>query len=479
VKEKKYNIVKNLFYSSISVLTTFFLFIILASIARHLGAEKYGIFTLALSVAAIFEMFTDFGLRDISVRNVSQRKEFTEKYIGNLLVWKVLLSFFVFVVMIGVVNILGYDARTKLIIYVLAPSSFLKNMKFTMRIFFQIHDQFHWDTILVFVERACLLGVVMAVLFKWHAILPIAICFSSVRLVDLLLTLLVLRWKISPIRLRLDFRFMKKLQLEALPLGFFFVILTIYSYIDTVMLSLMRGLDDVGMYNAAFRFYEGVTILPTIFWLVILPRLSELFTTNREHHQRLAIRSVKYMFAIGIPVLIGGVIFSRFVIESFLGNEYIPAILTLKILFIGIVFQYANWMLNATLISMSRQKVILALGTIGLLFKIILNIILISLYGYNGSAVATVLGEFIIFLCAFVYLNRRFTRIPIYPVILKPAIAGGIACLGFYMLNGLPLVLTFLLIGLVYVAVLLLLRTFDKHELNVFIENTVLNKYIR
>ena len=128
---------------------------------------------------------------------------------------------------------------------------------------------------------------------------------------------------------------------------------------------------------------------------------------------------------------------------------------------------------------MSRQKVILALGTIGLLFKIILNIILISLYGYNGSAVATVLGEFIIFLCAFVYLNRRFTRIPIYPVILKPAIAGGIACLGFYMLNGLPLVLTFLLIGLVYVAVLLLLRTFDKHELNVFIENTVLNKYIR
>ena len=87
MKEKKYNIVKNLFYSSISVLTTFFLFIILASIARHLGAEKYGIFTLALSVAAIFEMFTDFGLRDISVRNVSQRKEFTEKYIGNLLVW--------------------------------------------------------------------------------------------------------------------------------------------------------------------------------------------------------------------------------------------------------------------------------------------------------------------------------------------------------------------------------------------------------
>ena len=478
MKRKEYNIVKNLFYSSISVLTTFFLFILMAFMGRHLGTEKYGVFMLALHVAAIFEMFTDFGLRDISVRNVSQRKEFTEKYIGNLLVWKLLLSVIIFIVMIGVVNMLGYDARTKLVIYVLAPSSFLKNMKFTMRIFFQIHDQFHWDAFLVFAERACLLGVGLAVLFKWQAVLPIAICFSSIRLIDFLLTLLVLRWKISPIKLKLDFQFMKKLQIEAFPLGLFFVILTIYSYIDTVMLSLMRSIDDVGLYNSAFKMYEGATILPTIFWLVILPRLSELFKKNKDFHQRLAIRSVKYMFVIGIPVLIGGVIFSRFLIEFFWQSEYIPAILTLKILFIGIVFQYANWMLNATLISMSRQKVILALGTIGLLFKIILNIILISLYGYNGSAVATVLGEFIVFLCAFVYLNRRFTRIPIYPVILKPAIAGGIACLGFYMLNGLPLVLTFLLIGLVYVAALLLLRTFDKHELNVFIENTALNKYI-
>ena len=95
---------------------------------RHLGSEKYGIFMLGLHVATIFEMFTDFGLRDISVRNVSQNKERTEKYMGNLLVWKILLSCVVFLVLLGVVNILGYDGRTKLIIYILAPSAFLKNM---------------------------------------------------------------------------------------------------------------------------------------------------------------------------------------------------------------------------------------------------------------------------------------------------------------------------------------------------------------
>ncbi len=443
---------------------------------RHLGSEKYGIFMLGLHVATIFEMFTDFGLRDISVRNVSQNKAYTEKYIGNLLVWKILLSCAVFVVLLGVVNVLGYDARTKLIIYILAPSAFLKNLKYTMRIFFQVHDQFHWDTLLVFVERACLLGVGLAVLFKWQAVLPIAICFTSIRLLDFLITLVVLGWKISVIRPQLDFRFMKKLQIEAFPLGLFFVILTIYAYIDTVMLSLMRNMTEVGMYNSAFKIYEGVTILPTIFWLVILPRLSELFNTNREHHQRLAIRSIKYMFVIGIPVLIGGVLFSESLIKLFFQSEYVPAILALKILFIGIVFQYANWMLNATLISMSRQKIILILGSIGLVFKILLNVVLITQYGYNGSAAATVLGEFVIFVCAFVYIYKIFMGMPVYSTILKPVIAGGVSCLVFMVLNGLPLILTACLVGLVYCSVLFLLRTFDKHELNAFVENVFSTK---
>jgi len=472
MEEKKYNIIRNLFYSSLSVMTTLFLFVLMFLMGRHLGAEKYGVFMLGLHIATIFEMFTDFGLRDISVRNVAQKKELTEKYIGNIVAWKMILSAVVFVVMIGVVHILGYDFETRLVVYILAPSAFLKSMKYTMRIFFQVHDRFGWDTLLVFVERACLLGVGLAVLFYWKAVLPIAVCFTSVRLVDFLLTLAVLRWKIAPIKPRLDFQFMKKLQIEAFPLGLFFVILTIYSYIDTVMLSLMRTMEDVGLYNSAFKIYEGITILPTVFWLVILPRLSELFTTNQSHHQRLAVRSVKYMFVIGIPTMIFGIILSRFFIGFFYGADYLPAVLALQILFVGIVFQYSNWMLNATLISMSRQKVILALGSIGLISKIILNVILISMYGFNGSATATALGEFLIFGCAFGYLYRRFQGIPVFPVIIKPMIAGGCSALAFHLLQGYPWVFVLFAVGLVYVGGLFLLRTFDRHELQVFIENT-------
>jgi len=471
VETKQYNIVKNLIFSSVSTLTTFFLFILLSFLGRVLGSEEYGIFTTALSIATIFEMFTDFGLRDISIRNVSQDKKLTEHYIGNLMIWKLLLCVVVYLLMLAIVYILGYDSRTKTIIYILTGSAFLKNAKYTFRIFFQSHDRFGWDTLLVFIERASLLGFGLAALFRWNSLLPFTITFASVRAVDFLLTLVALRWKISPIKIRFDFRFMKKLQIEAFPLGLFFVILTVFSYIDTVMLSLMRTYSEVGIYNAAFKIYEGITIVPTIFWLVFLPRLSELYSVDTGHHRRLAIKSVKYMFLTGLPTLAYGIIFSGLLINFFFKEEYTAAILTLQILFFGLAFQYPNWMLNATLISMKRQKVMMVLGAIGLSFKVILNFMLIPFYGYNGSAVATVLSEFVIFLGAATYLYRYHIQLPIFKIAIKPIIASALVYIAYRSLIMIPIIPLILLTGIIYLLAIFLLRVFDKDEIDTFITN--------
>jgi O-antigen/teichoic acid export membrane protein len=470
LQTKQYNIVKNIIYSGISTATTFFLFILLAFVGRLLGKEEYGVFTTALSIATIFEMFTDFGLRDLSVRNVSRDKSLTEPYIGNLLIWKILIWFPIFAVMMIIINFMGYDGQTKLVIYILTFSAFLKNIKYTFRIFFQAHDMFGWDTVLVFIERTALLVLGLAALFYWKSLLPFAICFTAIRLFDFMITMAVLRWKIAPIKLRFNFKMMKNLQMEALPLGLFFVILTIFSYIDTVMLSVMRNFSEVGLYNAAFKIYEGITIIPTIFWLVILPRLSELYTTNPGHHKRLSIKSVKYMFVTGLPTLTYGILFSHFLITFFFKGEYTPAVFTLQILFFGIAFQYPNWMLNSILISMNRQRVIMFLGLGGLGFKILLNLIFIPLWGYNGSAVATVIAEFVIFAGEAYYLYRHSIKLPVLKLAIKPIIASVLIYVAFKYLGAIPLVPLVMLTGVIYLVVIFVLKTFDRDEIGVIVE---------
>jgi len=470
VQNKQYNIVKNIIYSGVSTATTFFLFILLAFVGRLLGTEEYGVFTTALSIATIFEMFTDFGLRDLSVRNVSRDKTLTEPYIGNLLIWKILVWFPIYAAMMIIINLLGYDGQTKLVIYILTFSAFLKNIKYTFRIFFQAHDMFGWDTVLVFIERTALLVLGLLALFYWKSLLPFAICFTAIRLFDFLITMVVLRWKIAPIKLRFNFKMMKNVQKEALPLGLFFVILTVFSYIDTVMLSVMRNFSEVGLYNAAFKIYEGITIIPTIFWLVILPRLSELYTTDPGYHKRLAIKSVKYMFVTGLPTLTYGILFSHFLITFFFKGEYTPAVVTLQILFFGIAFQYPNWMLNSILISMNRQRVIMFLGLGGLGFKVLLNLFFIPMWGYNGSAVATIIAEFVIFAGEAYYLYRHSIKLPVLKLAIKPIIASVLIYVAFKYLGAIPLVPLVLLTGIIYLGVIFVLKTFDRDEVGVIVE---------
>ncbi len=476
--KKEYNIVRNLLLSSVSTFSAFFLFILLSFLGRGLGKETLGVFTTALSIATIFEMFTDFGLRDISIRNVSRDKLQTGRYSGNLLTWKLSLCAIVYLVMLGIVQLMGYDPFTRRIIYLLTLSAFLKSLIYTFRIFFQAHDFFGWDTVVVLAERISLLAFGLAALFRWKAILPIALCFVLVRFLDFLFMLIVIRWKIGPVRPRFEFGFMKKLQIEAFPLGLFFVILTVFSYIDTVMLSLMRPYGDVGLYNAAFRIYEGITIIPTVFWLVFLPRLSEMAETERERHRKLAAQSVKYMVVAGLPTLTIGILFSDFLIHFFFQSEYAAAVPTLKILFLGLGFEYSNWMLNATLISMNRQRVMMFLGLGGLVFKITSNLVLIPSLGYNGSALATALSECLIFTGAVWMLHRAHIVLPVLDTFLKPA--GALAALLLFFFLPFPLhpVLRLLFGGSAYIAGLFLLRTFSRGEIGTLCSNmqTLLGK---
>jgi O-antigen/teichoic acid export membrane protein len=65
-----------------------------------------------------------------------------------------------------------------------------------------------------------------------------------------------------------------ELQSAALPLGFFLITLTLYTYIDTVILGIMRTDAETGWYAASYRVYEGMMYAPSAFATVLTPRFS-------------------------------------------------------------------------------------------------------------------------------------------------------------------------------------------------------------
>jgi O-antigen/teichoic acid export membrane protein len=183
------------------------------------------------------------------------------------------------------------------------------------------------------------------------------------------------------------------LRRSAIALGLFLVVLNLYSYIDTVMLGALATDTETGLYNAAYRVYEGLTYAPAIMSSVLTPRLSSFFLSDRAAHARLARQGLAGSVAIALVVALVTWAIGGWVIGLLFGSAFVPAARALTILAAGLVVVYPIWILQAVAMSASAERIMLRTAIIGSAVNIALNAVLIPRYGRDGAAAATVVGE--------------------------------------------------------------------------------------
>ena len=201
--------------------------------------------------------------------------------------------------------------------------------------------------------------------------------------------------RLGGIALTYDREAWRDLDLTALPLGFFLIVLNLYQYIDGVMLGYFRNDAETGLYGAAFKVYEGLTYAATAVSAVLTPRLSALFLSDRTRHRQLSIGGIAGTAGIGAIIAIIGFALALPLLTIPFGNAFAGAVPPFRILCAGLPIVFAIWILHATAISVDREKLLLRTGLIGLAVNVGLNLYLIPHYGPNGAAWATVAGELV------------------------------------------------------------------------------------
>ena len=141
-----------------------------------------------------------------------------------------------------------------------------------------------------------------------------------------------------------------------------------------------------------------------------------------------------------------------------------------------------NQILNGALQGIGKIFIPAISLSIGVLIKIILNIILIPISsekfifgGVNGAAFATVICHIIAFLISFVILKRTIKlRLDFYNVLFKPIIATIFMiislCFFYEILKGIIIekmatILSILVAGIVYILFIILLKIFGEEEI--------------
>lgn len=443
-----------------------FLLVLFVAAGRFLGDEAFGKFSFAIAIAFIFQAFLDPGLYQVAIRDIARDKVVAGQYLANIVGYKLIiaaLSFSLLVVLLYVLN-MEKDAAYAIAIMVLAELP--KSIKTTYSSAFQAFEYFNYNALVYTIERFGLLVIGTFLLVQGVGLVGFCLAFAAVRLLDLSIILAITKAKICMPSIRFKFSFLKELLISALPVGVFLIVLNLYTYIDTIMISMIRGAAEVGWYNAAFKIYEGLAVFPMIICTVFRPRIARTYYQNREYFERLFPIGIKYVLIISLCTAATGFFMSDIVILALFGEQYKNAIIALRILLSGIVFVFSLTYFQMMLIAIHRQRQVLMIAVVGLAFNVMLNLFLIPKYGYVGASVATIAGEFLVLILLYRYLNQTEVKTPVVSNFAKPIFAMAVPiCLLYVIPFELNPIVKTALINILFVVFLFALQVINLKDI--------------
>ena len=169
---------------------------------------------------------------------------------------------------------------------------------------------------------------------------------------------------------------------------------SLYVNSDQLILGFLRGDYEVGLYSVSVKIYMLFKSLLGAVIIAVTPRLSSLWANERKDFETAASRIFQTLLTLLVPVAVGLFFLSEPVILVIAGAPYLGGIPALRWLCASLVLSIAGWfMTSCILIPAKEEKAILRITVIAALANIILNFILIPLWGFTAAAITTVIAE--------------------------------------------------------------------------------------
>ena len=461
--------------------------------ARFLGAQMLGLYSLGNAITRIAEILALLGLDNGVLRFVSRDTEdkvnvnrsiYTSLKIG--LISSILIAVLLFLSAEKIVNeILNEDSFLITVIKVFAISlpftvltlisSFATQAFKILKYKIFVNQIVNPLTLLIaFVTSYFLLGIELSILLPTVVssiiglmfILKFLTNFSSISLSKIIGT-------------TVD----KDILKFSVPLMFVSAIGIIMHWIDIIMLGILSNATEVGMYHPIERTAGLVRMILFAFAGIFAPIFSEhYFKKNKNGMKDSYQSSSKYILAFSLPIFIFLFIFSEPMLLVF-GTEF-QNYFALKVLLLGIFIQTIFGLGSSTLTMSGYTKFNLLNVSIALFLNIISNSILIPLYGLTGAALATSFSLIVLSTLRY-FENLILMNLNLFSFkLIKPIISGAITFVviqylslifsNYFELSNVFNLLIYLLINLLLVIssyfTIYFLLGFDKEDI-IFIDS--------
>ncbi len=182
----------------------------------------------------------------------------------------------------------------------------------------------------------------------------------------------------------------------------------IYVNSDVLILGLIKGDSEVGIYSAASKVYNLVRGLFSAVIAVVTPRL--IFNKNNRSHEEFKsfLYSITDIFiALLVPAACGVFLLSNDIVLLLSGEAFEAATAPLCILSVSLFFScFGAFFASTVLLICFKEHVMLIATIVGAIVNLVLNFFIIPYLGYTGAAFTTLISEIAAFYIQFLYSKK-------------------------------------------------------------------------
>lgn len=180
----------------------------------------------------------------------------------------------------------------------------------------------------------------------------------------------------------------------------------VYAKGDQLIVEKTLGSLSLGLYGAAYRYLDGLSLLPATLSQNLFPVSAK--TGQVSLKQLLKISAIMTLFGLlfALPLFFGAEVLTT----GLLGEAYAPAIPILKIFAVVLWLFFINAPLATVVQSSNLVKDFLPFGILNTATNIVLNLILVPVFGLEASAFIMILTETTGFLVNLIFIYRVYNE---------------------------------------------------------------------
>ncbi len=398
------NLSKNFIWlAAANIVSSLFGAVLFIYLARVLGPDSFGYFSYALTITFFLANFVDMGLSTYGIREIAKNRARSSDYTSEIVSFRFLIASLLFFLLAVATILSSHSSILKTVI--ITSALMLFTFSLATEWVFQGIEKMRMVFISFAITSFLQLSLTYLFVKKPSDLFKAPIIYFAATIPILLTYLKILNFKalLKMDDLKKIFSYLS----SSMVIWSISIFAQVYNGLDIFILGLFRPIQEVGYFTIARRVVGAFILFMVFLTNAVLPKLSYAFRNDPLIFKTTTRRFLRLAVVITLFVLLPSILLCEKIIILAVGSDYMPAVLPLNIMIVGLVFVLFNLPYSTGLIACGMEKDVMIQTAASAALSLLLNFIIIPKYGIIGASVSFTIVEIFAFVWIFWIYEKR------------------------------------------------------------------------